>query len=192
MEKKIATSLEVLIKVAQYESIRLTKYGEAKIEYDSPEERIEKEERLSDEVLLDMITTMKTLPEKLGKNTNAVVEIQEKIIKRIPEWLEKGPEPNIADTAKKSCEKSEAEAHAENERRKEKTEEKTDTTSTEIDELFSPEPEAEAEEAKPQNVEPEGEDGSEESANKAEEPKAEEETEKKAEDDFDDDEDLFA
>jgi len=176
MEKKIATSVEVLIKVAQYESIRLTKYGEAKIEFDSSEERIEKEERLSDEVILDLVTTMRALPEKLGKQPNAVMEIEEAIQNRIPEWLDNGPVPNIADDAKKSCEKSEGIAHAENEVRKEKvdTKSETDSTTTEMEELFG----------KDEDVAP-----------VVEEKVVEENTSDMSEtpvEDFSDDEDLFA
>ena len=129
MQKKIATSVEVLIKVANFESIRFTKYGESKIEYDSPEEMITKENQLNDEVVSDLIRTMRALPSKLGKKTNAVVEIEEKIKTKIPEWLENGPEPNIANianVAQKDAEKSEAKAHAENEGRKQKQEEFVD------------------------------------------------------------------
>lgn len=141
MDKKIATSLEVLIKVAQYESIRLTKYGETKIEYSSKEEMIQKENQLQAEVMDDLLRSMRALPNQIGKSANAVVEIEEKIQKRIPEWLEKGAEPNIADTAKKSAEKSEAIAHDENEQRKETSRAKeTDTTATEMDDLFSSDP----------------------------------------------------
>ena len=46
MEKKIATSVEVLIQPVRFESIRITKYSEAKIEYSSEEERIKQEDAL--------------------------------------------------------------------------------------------------------------------------------------------------
>ena len=184
MEKKIATSLEILIKVAQFESIRLTKYGEAKIEYDSIEERIAKEKELNDEVVFDMIASMRALPDQLGKYTNSVVEIEEKIRKRIPKWLEEGAEPNISNTSKKSCEKSEFESYAENEERKKKispslkAEEKTNSTTTELDELFSPDSTVVTSEIHPKGKE---------------EVKVEAKEEVKLEEDnFGDDEDLFA
>jgi len=135
MEKKIATSVEVLIKVADFESIRLTKYGESKIEYDSSEEMTTKEDRLNDEVVSDLVRAMRALPSKLGKKTNAVVEIEEKIKTKIPEWLKNGPEPNIANVAQKDAEKSEAKAHAENEVRKQKQEKNT-PADAELSDLF--------------------------------------------------------
>jgi len=96
-EKRIATSVDVLINVAKFEHIQITKYGERKITYDTQEEMIEKEDELTGELIEDILRTMKKIPEKLGKTTNAVVEIEEKIKKALPQWLNEGEEPNIAD-----------------------------------------------------------------------------------------------
>jgi len=188
MEKKIATSVEVLIKVAQFESIRITKYGESKIEYSSDEEMSQQEDKLNDDVIADLVRSMRSLPAKLGKKTNSVVEIEEKIQKRIPEWLENNPEPNLANRAIKSHEKSEFEAHKENEDRKAKSE-STNTTITEtaadIEDLFGDGPVGDkvdsTQEEKPIN--------SEDTKKTTEE---NEKAEGQKDDNFLDDEDLFA
>jgi len=132
MEKKIATSVEVLIKVAQYESIRVTKYGESKIEYDSPDEMVKKENELNDQVIDDLIRSLKGVPEKFPKSSNCVVDIGEKIEKKIPEWLENGAEPNISNGAKKAHEKSDGKTHV----KVEKVEEKKNEENEELNDLF--------------------------------------------------------
>lgn len=96
-EKKIATSVDLLINVGQYEHLQITKYAETKIEYESKEEMVKKEDQLTDELVADVIRTMRGLPEKLGKKTEAVSAIEEKIIKKIPGWLENNPIPNMAE-----------------------------------------------------------------------------------------------
>jgi len=96
-EKKIATSVDLLINVGQYEHLQITKYAENKIEYESQEEMVKKEDQLTDELVADVIRTMRGLPEKLGKKTEAVSAIEEKIIKKIPGWLENNPVPNLAE-----------------------------------------------------------------------------------------------
>lgn len=96
MQKKIATSVDLLINVGQYEHLQITKYAETQIEYDSQEDMVKKEDQLTDELVQDVIRTMRGLPEKLGKKTEAVSAIEEKIIKKIPGWLENNPVPNLA------------------------------------------------------------------------------------------------
>lgn len=145
MEKKIATSVEVLIKVAQYESIRVTKYGEAKIEYDSPEEMRDKEDELSAEVIDDLDRCVRKLPEKFSKASETIVEdFGGRIEKVIPKWLEDGPEPNIANVAKKSHESSNFKADVEEQER----EATTRSTVTEMEELFGPDPDPAPEDEK--------------------------------------------
>jgi len=182
MEKKIATSLEVLIKVAQYENIRLTKYAEAKIEYGSEAERIEKENQLQAEVSADLVRSLNSLPTQFSKAPKQIAEeFSERTAKIIPEWLENGPEPNIADNAKKANEKAEAEIHASEEQKKEVT----DATVTEMEELFGPD--------EPNSVDPKSEEKPLESASNEPEPEISEDiSEDVQEEDFDDDEDLFA
>jgi len=135
MEKKIATSVESLIKVAQYESIRITKYGEARIEYNSLEEMQNKEDDLSNEVIADLERCLRKLPEKFAKASETIVEdFGDKIYNKIPEWLKDGPEPNIANRAKSSHESSDAKADDEQKERVEVT----NSTITEMEELFGP------------------------------------------------------
>ena len=85
-ERKIATSVEVLVQVARFESIRIAKYGEDKIEYSSYEERVQKEDELNSDLVADLVRTMRSLPDQLGKKTNAIVDIEEKIQKKIGEF----------------------------------------------------------------------------------------------------------
>jgi hypothetical protein len=178
-EKKIATSVEVLINVGNYENIRLTKYGESKIEYDSQDEMLQKEERLNDEVVADLVRSMRALPSQLGKKTDAVVEIEEKIKSKIPEWLENNPEPNIANLAQRNHEKAEAEAHSKNEEKKQKTEDKVEEDA-ELEDLLS----------KPEDsVESQPVEDKQDTEEKKEEKK--EENVEKLDDDLFDDDDLF-
>ena len=122
-EKKIATSVEVLVKVAQYESIRITKYGEAKIEYESDTEMQSKEDQLNNDVMADIVRSMEGLPKRFSKaSPNVVAEFGDKITTKLPDWLENGPEPNIANVAKTDHEKSDTKAHASDKDKKEEQE----------------------------------------------------------------------
>lgn len=99
MKKKISEAINVHINLGergQYEHIALTKYAEVEIEFDSPEEMKKKEDQLTDELVDNLIRNMRRIPERLGKTTTAVQEIEEKIEKRIPEWLAGQTEPNLA------------------------------------------------------------------------------------------------
>ena len=100
-EKRIAETLTIRISLGPqtYEHIELTKYAEKKITYETPEEMIKKEDELTDELLVDMIRSMRRIPERLGKKGVETVEVEERIAKRIPKWLEENPVPNIAGTA---------------------------------------------------------------------------------------------
>lgn len=100
--KKIAESINVRINVGNYQHIDITKYAEKEIEYSSKEEMIQKEDELTNELIANLIRNMRTIPEKLGKKTNAVVEVEESITKTIPDWLKNGEVPNIANGAKKN------------------------------------------------------------------------------------------
>ena len=100
-EKKIAECINVRINVGNYQHIELTKYAEKTIQYNSPEEMVKKEDELTNELVVNLIRNMRQLPDKLGKKTNAVTEVEEGISKTIPEWLKNGDVPNIANNAKK-------------------------------------------------------------------------------------------
>lgn len=101
-ERKISECINVRINVGNYQHIELTKYAEESIEYSSAEERIKKEDQLRDELVSSLIRSMKAIPEKLGKGIEAAIEVEESIKKAIPEWLENGAVPNIANGAKKN------------------------------------------------------------------------------------------
>lgn len=132
-EKKIATAIDVLINVDRFEHIQVTKYSEKKITYESNEEMIRKEDELTAELVSDIVRTMRALPNQLGKKTEAVAKIENKIQKRIPEWLENGADPNIANGARRQHEKSVAEANAKSEDKREKAKE----VEVETDALFA-------------------------------------------------------
>ncbi|MFA7219426.1 MAG: hypothetical protein WC119_02900 [Synergistaceae bacterium] len=101
-ERKISECINVRINVGNYQHIELTKYAEESIEYSSAEERIKKEDELRDELVFSLIRSMKAIPEKLGKGIDAAIEVEESIKKAIPEWLENGAIPNIANGAEKN------------------------------------------------------------------------------------------
>jgi len=100
-EKKIATGIDILVNVDRYEHIQISKYGEAKIEYSSDQERKDLEDQLTSETLEDGYRSLKIVTNILkGKTVEPCQAIVEKIIKKIPMWLEDGPEPNIANLPK--------------------------------------------------------------------------------------------
>ena len=101
MEKrKIAECINIRINVGNYQHIELTKYAEEEIEFDSASDRENKENQLRDDLLASMMRSMKAIPARLGKGIDQAVEVEEAIQKAIPEWLEKGTVPNIANGAK--------------------------------------------------------------------------------------------
>jgi hypothetical protein len=134
MEKKIATSVDILINVARYEHLSVTKYAEKKITYSSSEDMAKQEDELTSELISDIKRTLKKLSEGFGSKVKAVNDFEDKIQKKIPEWLEDGPEPNIANIADKNHVEAEVEAHAQE--IDDKLE--TNSTATELDELFGP------------------------------------------------------
>ena len=99
-KRKIAECLNVRINVGNYQHIEITKYAEEEIEYSSDSERIQKEQSLRDDLLTNLITSMKAIPERLNKGVAQAQEVEESIKKTIPEWLASGPVHNIANMAK--------------------------------------------------------------------------------------------
>lgn len=100
-QRKISECVNVRINVGNYQHIELTKYAEETIEYSTDAERIAKEDKLRDELVASLVRSMKAIPEKLGKGIEQAIEVEEAIQRAIPEWLENGPVPNIANTAEK-------------------------------------------------------------------------------------------
>lgn len=142
-QKKIATSVDIMIKVAQYEYIHVTKYSEKNISYENKDEMVSKEDELSKELVNDVVRTLRGIPDQLGQGKKAVTEIEEKIKTRIPEWLGNDPEPNIANnpssvanTAKNNNDKAEAEIQAKSEEKQEKV----NRESAIVENLFDDEP----------------------------------------------------
>lgn len=100
-QRKISECISVRINVGNYQHIELTKYAEESIEYSSEQERIEKEEQLTNDLITSLKRGMKSIPEKLGKGIEQAIEVEESICKAIPEWLENSAVPNIANGAEK-------------------------------------------------------------------------------------------
>ena len=109
-EKKIATSVDIIINLGNYEHIQITKYAEKKIAYTNAEDMVKQEDQLTQELTSDIIRTMRALPSKLGKTTTANIAVEEKIAKKIPEWLLDNVEPNIANNALIQHDKNKAKA----------------------------------------------------------------------------------
>lgn len=100
-KRKISECINIRINVGNYQHIELVKYAEEEIEFSSVAERQQKEDQLRDDLVQSMIRSMKAIPEKLGKGIENAVEVEQSIKKAIPEWMEKGGVPNIANNAKK-------------------------------------------------------------------------------------------
>ena len=98
MKKKIAENISVLIKTAQFENIEITKYAEMEIENTDQEEMELQEDQLSRELQASLFRTIHSIPDAVGKPEwkEPVQQVDEKIKKRIPEWLNTNPEPNLA------------------------------------------------------------------------------------------------
>jgi len=98
MEKKIGTSVDLLINVARFEHVRVTKYSEQIIEYENEDEMKQKEDQLDKDLISNVVRSLTALPSSIGLNksrTEAVEAINDTVAKSIPEWMGK-PEPNIA------------------------------------------------------------------------------------------------
>jgi hypothetical protein len=117
------------------------------------------EDELSVQLLNDIVRTMRKIPDQLGKKTDRVAQIEEKIQKRIPEWLENNPIPNIANTAKQNHEKAEAEVNAEANKKEELVKEQqslaTDLFDENVTEVKDPKPETPKEDKKKDDFEDE-------------------------------------
>lgn len=99
-EKKIATSIDILVNVDRYEHIEITKYGERIIQYDTDEKRIIEEDKLTKEIMEDGLRSLDIIAKTIGgKTTEPVNAIKDKIRKKIPTWLEEESEPNLANLA---------------------------------------------------------------------------------------------
>lgn len=108
--RKISSCVNVRMNVGNYQHIEFTQYAEEQIEFSSTSERIAKEDELFNDLTQNILRSIKSLPEKLGKGIDQAVEVQESIKKAIPAWLESNPVPNIANGAKKRDIQATAEA----------------------------------------------------------------------------------
>jgi len=119
-EKKVATAVDILVNVDRYEHIKITKYCEAKIEYETEEERIQKEDQLTLECISDLIRGQDIISKTIGGKVVAPCEaIKGKIAKKLPAWMSEGPEPNIANAALENHNESVARNDAQTEKAKE-------------------------------------------------------------------------
>jgi len=105
-KKKIAETINVRINVGNYQHIEISKYAEKEIEYDGKLDMEKQEDQLTEELLGNIIRNMRTIPGKLGKETTAVEEFEDRLTKTLPDFMKGTQEPNLA---KKSNIQSEAE-----------------------------------------------------------------------------------
>jgi len=94
--KKIAVNINVRINLGDYQYIDKTVYAEKNIEYSTKEEMISKEDELTQEAVQNLIRNMRKIPDMLGKKTNAVQDVEDKMVKVVPEWLQNNEIPNMA------------------------------------------------------------------------------------------------
>jgi len=95
-KKKVAETINIRINVGQYQHIEISKYAEKEIEYDSHDEMVQKEDQVTAELVDNLIRNMRTIPDKLGKETNAVEKFEDRVTKTIPEFMKGSQEPNLA------------------------------------------------------------------------------------------------
>lgn len=95
--RKIAGSVNLRIRLGDWEHLEFVKYAEEQITYENDDERIAQEDKLHVDLMDLLMRSVKEGAKKLGMDGIAVAqEIEQKMQKRIPEWLEKGEVPNIA------------------------------------------------------------------------------------------------
>ena len=107
--RKISECISIRINVGNYQHIELTKYAEEEIEYNSDKEREIHEDALRNDLLSGLIKSMHEVPKRLGKGVEEAQEVEEAIVKAIPEWLKNNPVPNIANQASQNNLKNAAE-----------------------------------------------------------------------------------
>ena len=90
MEKKIATSVDILINTDRFEHLQITKYAESKITYDTQEEMIQKEDQLTRDLLSDMHRTLSlsakdfsSISSEIAKKMEPVKTIEARIQKKM-------------------------------------------------------------------------------------------------------------
>jgi len=112
-KRKISECMSIRINVGNYQHIELTKYAEEEIDYSTTSEREDKEDALRDDLINSLVRSMNEVPKRLGKGVEAAQEVEEAIVKAVPEWLKNNPVPNIANGAGKTnvCNSAEQKAN---------------------------------------------------------------------------------
>ena len=101
-KRKISECINVRINVGNFQHIEITKYAEEEIFYENDQERVEKEDELTNDLVVSIVRSMKSIPEKLGKGVSNAQDVEDAIVKAIPEWMDKKETPNIATTSNKA------------------------------------------------------------------------------------------
>jgi len=99
-QRKISECINLRINLGTSQHIELSKYAEEEIEFVDKADLIKKEDSLRDDLVASLRRSLEAIPEMLGHGKAEAVEIQESIQTAIPEWLEKGSVPNIANVPK--------------------------------------------------------------------------------------------
>jgi len=101
-KRKIADCVNIRIRVGDFEHIEVVKYAEEEIEYTDAQDRIAKEDALTNSLVDSVMRSLMSIPERLKKGKTQAIEVEQKIMKAIPAWLANEPVPNIANGAKKA------------------------------------------------------------------------------------------
>jgi hypothetical protein len=129
-KRKIAETVNIRVNIGNYQHIEISKYAEEEIEYDTAEERIEKENKFTSDLLDNLVRNLDQIPQKVNKvEDTSILKVKESVGKAIPDWMKDNQEPNLA-------KKKIVQAEAEQTDQVEKVEKKLDTSKTEIDDLL--------------------------------------------------------
>lgn len=96
MKRKIAESINLRINIGNYQHIELVKYAEEEIEYANDKERVDAEKSLTNDLVDSLNNSIEIITEKTGRGRKEVIEVEQSLLKAVPEWLNDKNVPNIA------------------------------------------------------------------------------------------------
>ncbi len=99
--RKIAECVNLRINLGNFQHLEFVKYAEEQVEYSSAEELDKKEDSIRNDLIENIMRTLKDVPAMIGKGASEAQQVEQAIKNKIPEWLSNGPTPNIANYAVK-------------------------------------------------------------------------------------------
>ncbi len=99
--RKISECICLRINVGNFQHIELTKYAEESIDFLNDEDRVVKEDQLTIDLVASLKRSLNLITTNLGKGVAEAQEVENVVVKKIPEWLNNNPIPNIANKAQK-------------------------------------------------------------------------------------------